>query len=57
MNLAQVKRNGKYGYIDSTGQEKIPCIYDKVDIFNNGKLKVKEREREFYIDTNGNEIN
>lgn len=57
VNLAEVKRNGKYGYVDSSGQEKIPCIYDNVDIFNNGKLKVTLNGREFYIDANGNEIN
>lgn len=31
--LARVKRDGKYGFIDEFGKEKIPCIYDEIDSF------------------------
>jgi hypothetical protein len=47
---------GKTGFIDITGQETIPCIYDRVENFQNGKARVTLNGRTFYIDKNGNEI-
>lgn len=47
---------GKYGFIDKTGKEIVPLIYDDVDNFHNGKAYVKLGERGFYIDKNGNEV-
>ena len=31
--FAPVKKNGKYGYIDKTGKEIVPCIYDYIEIW------------------------
>ena len=56
--LAAVKLNGKYGFIDKTGKEIIPLIYDNVWVwdFNEGLAKVKLNGKWFYIDKNGKEI-
>lgn len=32
---AEVRRNHRYGYIDSTGVETVPCKYDQIDNYNN----------------------
>jgi len=47
---------GKKGFIDTTGKEVIPCVYDWVENFKDGKAKVNLNGRTFYIDTKGNEI-
>jgi antitoxin component YwqK of YwqJK toxin-antitoxin module len=47
---------GKWGYIDKTGKEIIPIIYDKAYSFSDGKAEVTLNGRTFYIDENGNEI-
>ncbi|MEO8868077.1 MAG: WG repeat-containing protein [Bacteroidia bacterium] len=54
--VAKVKLGKKWGIIDNTGKELIPLIYDKIIDFENDKFKVKQGNREFYIDRNGNEI-
>ena len=38
--LAPVRSNGKWGYIDTTGREVIPCIYDHAEKFKNGLAAV-----------------
>ena len=38
--LATVKLNDKYGYIDKTGKEIIPCKYDWVNDFKDGFARV-----------------
>ena len=38
--IAQVKLNDKYGYIDKTGKEIIPCKYDDAWNFSEGFAKV-----------------
>ena len=48
--------NGKWGFIDKTGEVAIPCKYDAADSFNEGAAKVKFEEREFNIDKTGNEV-
>lgn len=47
---------GKMGYINTVGQVVIPLIFDKAQTFKNGKAKVENNGREFYIDKFGNEI-
>ncbi len=49
-------RGGKWGFIDMIGTEVIPLIYDDVELFKDGKAKVKKGKEEFYIDKNGNKI-
>jgi len=39
--LARVKLNNKMGYIDKTGKEVIPCIYDSIGDFENGRARVE----------------
>lgn len=52
--LARVCRNQKYGYIDISGKEIIPCIYDYAFDFSEGLALVKENGKFGYIDTKGN---
>lgn len=60
--LLCVKRNQKYGYIDKTGKEVVPCKYDSCEHFNwfrEGMAIVCKRGREEkfgYIDDSGKEI-
>lgn len=52
----------KYGYIDESGQEVIPCIYDAAYDFHNGLAVAHIRESEnreadyLYIDKTGKEV-
>lgn len=42
--LARVYESGKYGFIDKTGKEVIPLIYDYANYnFNNGLIVVAEK--------------
>jgi len=70
--LVRAKRNGKMGFANKYGQISIPCKYDFVWWFEDGKAKVTFDAREirdkyddhtriesdewFYIDKNGKEI-
>lgn len=57
--LKAVKRNGKYGYIDSTGKEVIPCTlaYEDVEAFHDGLAKVVlPDDRTGYIDRTGRRV-
>lgn len=57
-NLAIVKKNGKWGaYNCSTFEIDIPCIYDKLSPFRNGKTTAILNGETFIIDVNGNRIN
>lgn len=47
--LFAVERNGLWGFINKTGKEVIPCIYDKVDSFSEGLSLVYEQESEPYF--------
>ena len=46
------------GFIDRTGKEIISLKYDDIypDFFENGRAYVRDGERWFYIDKEGNEI-
>ena len=55
-NLAAVKKDGYWGYIDLTGNIKITPKYIRAEDFINGLARVWTKENEFgYIDTQGNE--
>lgn len=54
--LACVKLNGKWGYIDKTGKEVIPCRYDYVESFVNGLARVELNGKYGYIDETGKEV-
>jgi hypothetical protein len=55
-DFTDVESNGKYGFIDKTGIEVIPCIYDKVKTFYDGLVRVKLNEKWGFIDKTGAEV-
>ena len=54
--MAAVSLNGKYGYIDETGSEVIPCRYDAAGRFSEGLATVKLHGKWGYIDKTGGEV-
>ena len=54
--LASVKLNGKWGFIDKTGKEIVPCKYDWVGSFSELLTMVKLNGQWGYIDKTGKEI-
>lgn len=55
VGLALVRQNGWWGYVDKTGKEVIPFVYEDARYFNkNGKAKVKLNGETFFIDVKGN---
>jgi hypothetical protein len=56
VGLAIVKREGKYGCINTQGEEVIPAIYADIAYFKDGKALVKtgkNGKKSFYIDKTG----
>lgn len=52
--LAYVKDvTEKFGYIDKTGEEVIPCIYDKAENFSGGLAVVTLNDKKGCINTSG----
>ena len=51
--LLIVEKGGKYGFIDVTGKEVIPCIYDEAHSFSEGLAVVKKNGIYGYVDRNG----
>jgi len=54
--MSKVDIGGKYGYIDDTGTEVIPCKYDYIGRWSHGKAKVKIGDFIGFIDKKGNEF-
>ncbi len=52
--LAGVKKDGKWGFINTDGELVIPCIYDSVGAFSEGLCAVQTGYAWNYIDTEGN---
>lgn len=52
--LATVKKNGKYGYMNTKGKITIPFIYDLAFPFSNKTALVKKNDLLYYIEQNGN---
>jgi hypothetical protein len=48
--------NGKWGFIDKTGKEIIPCKYDKAKSFSEGLVAVQLNNKYGFIDYTGKEI-
>jgi hypothetical protein len=48
--------NGKYGFVDRTGKEIIPCIYDEIGSFSEGLAPVNLNGKWGYIDRTGKVI-
>lgn len=51
--LAQVKKGGKYGFIDKAGNEIVPCTYDNVGDFHDHMARVRKDFKDGYIDEMG----
>ena len=51
--FAAVKLNGKYGFIDKTGREVIPCKYDYTFKFSEGFAAVELNGKYGFIDKKG----
>ena len=54
--LCWVNENGKFGYIDTKGNVKIACNYDKAGNFIDGIARVGRGRYEWYINRNGKVI-
>ncbi len=54
--LAWVRLNGKWGYIDQTGKEVIPCKYEACGDFHKGLAWVELNGKCGYIDKTGKEV-
>lgn len=49
-----VDSNGKYGFVDKTGELVIPCIWESAYGFKDGRAKVyNDKFQEMYIDKTG----
>ena len=48
-----VQRNGKYGFLDRTGREVVPCIYDETGVYVLARTLVRIGDRYGIIDTAG----
>ena len=38
--MAMIELNGKYGFLDKTGKEVVPCKYDDIGGFSEGLVRV-----------------
>ena len=55
--MAAVKLNGKWGFINAKGTIVVPCKYDEVKAgFKNGKGKLVKDNEIFVFDKNGSQI-
>ncbi len=52
-NMAFVKKDGKYGYINDKGELIIPMNYDLAENFKNNEAKVKLNDSSFFINKLG----
>lgn len=55
-DLTDSMEGGKWGFVDSSGKEVIPVIYDNVSIFENGFAKVWLNGRCFLLNNKGVEV-
>jgi len=55
-SLFAVEKDGKWGFIDSTGQIKIPFQFDGANEFREGLALVRSGKKKVFIDTNGKEV-
>jgi len=51
-----VKRDGKWGYLDTDGKEIVPAIYDEALPFQGGNAAVKRGGKRLFIDKTGAEV-
>ena len=53
---AVVRKDGEYGFIDTSGKEVIACEYDYAGFFSEGRAIVQKGEKWGFIDTSGKEV-
>ena len=51
--IAKVKLNGKYGFINTKGEQVTPCIYDEIDEFSEGFAKVRKDRKYGFVNSSG----
>jgi hypothetical protein len=55
--LAPVRSaNSKWGFVDKTGREVIPCKYDEAEDFSDGLARVQLNGKKGYVDRTGQEV-
>lgn len=54
--MAPVRKGEKWGYIDTKGNELIPCKYDEASRFSEGVAAVSQNGKWGYINTNGETV-
>lgn len=54
--LAQVKLNGKLGFVDKSGREVVPCRYDDINDFSEGLASVELNDKWGFVDKSGREV-
>lgn len=54
--LLRIRRNNKWGFINTTGEEVVSCQYDDVKDFSDGVAAVCKGGKWGYIDKNGTEV-
>ncbi|KQR91495.1 hypothetical protein ASG01_14090 [Chryseobacterium sp. Leaf180] len=54
--MAVKTKNGKSGFVDRSGREIIPLLYDNVHAFRNGAALVSKDQTYFFIDKKGKRI-
>lgn len=57
MNLHCVIKYGKYGFLNELGEEVVPCVFQNVDSFREGKITVQDENGKWgFLDSVGKEI-
>lgn len=54
--LARVQRDGKWGFIDKSGKEVVPCVWDDIYYFINGLALVEKNGKYGFINKNNEAI-
>jgi len=54
--LAEVRINGKHGFVDTAGKEKVPLKYDGAHFFSDGLAAVKLNGKWGFVDKTGKVI-
>lgn len=54
--MTRLKKNGKYGFMNSEGKMVTKCIYDKTGDFWDGVARVKKDGKYGFINTDGEEF-
>jgi len=56
VSLVCVHKDGKYGFLDDSGQEVIPCKFDNPSSFSEGRVALKQGKNWSYYDASGKKV-